>query len=167
MLARAGVPVVETWNLAANPIDLCVGFSNHAAGFDVARYVFKRGTGGSPSSGAQQVGERFDHMLVDEYQGTNALQAQVLTRMKPDGRGMAVVGDDAQSIYSFRAATVRNILDFPGQFSPPARVVTLEQNYHSTEPILDACNAVIAQAGEGFRKRLFSEESSGERPQLV
>jgi DNA helicase-2/ATP-dependent DNA helicase PcrA len=167
MLARAGVPVVETWNLAANPIDLCVGFSNHAVGFDVARYVFKRGTGGSSSSGAQQVGERFDHVLVDEYQDTNALQAQMLTRMKPDGRGMAVVGDDAQSIYSFRAATVRNILDLPDQFSPPARVVTLERNYHSTEPILDACNAVIAQAGEGFRKRLFSKEPPGERPQLV
>src|SRR5450759_3695606 len=116
---------------------------------------------------ADDIGGRFDHVLVDEYQDTNRLQSSILLALKPGGRGLTVVGDDAQSIYSFRAATVRNILDFPDQFSPPARVVTLERNYHSTEPILDACNAVIAQAGEGFRKRLFSEESSGERPQLV
>ncbi len=116
---------------------------------------------------ARLVGDRFDHILVDEYQDTNALQAQILLRMKPDGRGLTVVGDDAQSIYSFRAATVRNILDFPKQFTPPARVVTLEQNYRSTEPILAACNAVIGQASEGFRKELFSDKPSGERPQLV
>jgi DNA helicase-2/ATP-dependent DNA helicase PcrA len=109
------------------------------------------------------VGERFDHILVDEFQDTNALQAQILLRMRPDGRGLAVVGDDAQSIYSFRAATVRNILDFPKQFTPPAQVVTLEQNYRSTEPVLEACNAVIAQAAEGFRKQLFSKKPSGER----
>jgi ATP-dependent DNA helicase UvrD/PcrA len=116
---------------------------------------------------AELIGERFDHVLVDEYQDTNALQAQILLRMRPDGRGLAVVGDDAQSIYTFRAATVRNILDFPKQFTPPAHVVTLEQNYRSTEPILEACNAVIAQASEGFRKELFSNKPSGERPQLV
>jgi DNA helicase II / ATP-dependent DNA helicase PcrA len=116
---------------------------------------------------ARCVGERFDHVLVDEYQDTNALQAQILMRMKPDGQGLCVVGDDAQSIYSFRAATVRNILDFPKQFAPPAHVVTLEQNYRSTEPILEACNAVIAQAAKGFRKQLFSNKPSGERPQLV
>jgi ATP-dependent exoDNAse (exonuclease V) beta subunit len=86
---------------------------------------------------AAEVGARFDHVLVDEYQDTNALQAAILLRMKPDGRGVTVVGDDAQSIYSFRAATVRNILDFPKLFSPPATVVTLEQNYRSTQPILD------------------------------
>jgi DNA helicase-2/ATP-dependent DNA helicase PcrA len=116
---------------------------------------------------ARLVGERFDHVLVDEYQDTNALQAQILLRMKPTGRSLTVVGDDAQSIYSFRAATVRNILDFPGHFSPPGRVVTLEQNYRSTAPILELCNAVIAEAGEGFRKRLFSTKPSGERPRLV
>src|SRR5262249_49707866 len=88
---------------------------------------------------ARFVGERFDHILVDEYQDTNALQAQILLRMKPDGRGLTVVGDDAQSIYSFRGATVRNILNFPNQYTPPAEVVSLEQNYRSTEPIIDAC----------------------------
>ena len=116
---------------------------------------------------AAQVAARFDHVLVDEYQDTNALQAAILLRMKPDGHGLAVVGDDAQSIYSFRAATVRNILDFPKHFSPPARIVTLEQNYRSTQPILDASNAVIGLAAEGHPKRLFSTKLSGEKPQLI
>ena len=116
---------------------------------------------------AAEVGARFDHVLVDEYQDTNALQAAILLRMKPDGRGVTVVGDDAQSIYSFRAATVRNILDFPKLFSPPATVVTLEQNYRSTQPILDASNAVIGLATEGHSKRLFSTKRLGEKPQLI
>src|SRR6516165_7401083 len=116
---------------------------------------------------AQDISSRFDHVLVDEYQDTNRLQASILLAMKPDGNGLTVVGDDAQSIYSFRAATVRNILDFPRQFTPPAHFVTLEQNYRSTTPILEACNAVIAEAAEGFRKQLFSTKPSEERPQLV
>ena len=116
---------------------------------------------------AAEVGARFDHVLVDEYQDTNALQAAILLRMKPDGRGLAVVGDDAQSIYSFRAATVRNILDFPKHFSPPATVVTLEQNYRSTQPILDASNAVIGLAPERYSKRLFSAKLSAEKPQFI
>jgi DNA helicase-2/ATP-dependent DNA helicase PcrA len=116
---------------------------------------------------AAEVGARFDHVLVDEYQDTNALQAAVLLRMKPDGRGLAVVGDDAQSIYSFRAATVRNILDFPKHFSPPAAVVTLEQNYRSTQSILDASNAVLGLAAERYSKRLFSAKLSGEKPQFI
>ena len=111
---------------------------------------------------AAEVGARFDHVLVDEYQDTNALQAAILLRMKPDGVGLAVVGDDAQSIYSFRAATVRNILDFPKHFSPPAAVVTLEQNYRSTQAILDASNEVIGLAPERYSKRLFSMKPSGE-----
>jgi UvrD/REP helicase N-terminal domain len=78
------------------------------------------------------VSERFDHVLVDEYQDTNALQASILLGLKPDGAGITVVGDDAQAIYSFRSATVRNILDFPSRFDPPAEVVRLEQNYRST-----------------------------------
>ncbi|MBP0575865.1 ATP-dependent helicase, partial [Mycobacterium tuberculosis] len=79
---------------------------------------------------------RFDHVLVDEYQDTNSLQAEILLALKPDGAGLTVVGDDAQAIYSFRAATVRNILDFPKAFTPPATVVTLDRNYRSTQPIL-------------------------------
>ncbi len=116
---------------------------------------------------ARLVGERFDHVLVDEYQDTNALQAAILLGLKPSGRGLTVVGDDAQSIYGFRAASVRNILDFPGQFDPPARIVTLEQNYRSTQPVLDACNAVIDLAEERFSKRLFSSRASKQKPILA
>ena len=97
---------------------------------------------------AHDIGGRFDHVLVDEYQDTNALQAKILQRLKPDGRGVMVVGDDAQAIYSFRAAEVRNILDFPNQFSPPATVIALEQNYRSTQRILRASNAVMMFAAE-------------------
>ena len=106
-------------------------------------------------------------MLVDEYQDTNRLQASILLSLKPDGRGLTVVGDDAQSIYSFRAATVRNILDFPGHFSPRAEIITLDQNYRSTLPILTAANAVIDLAEERFTKNLWSQRASAERPQLV
>ncbi len=116
---------------------------------------------------AAEVAERFDHVLVDEYQDTNKLQASVLLALRPSGKGLTVVGDDAQSIYSFRAATVRNILDFPGHFSPRADVVTLEQNYRSTQPILAAANAVIELAEERFTKNLWSERKSAERPQIV
>jgi len=116
---------------------------------------------------AADVGARFDHVLVDEYQDTNRLQAAILLAMKPDGRGLTVVGDDAQSIYSFRAATVRNILDFPSRFARPARVVTLERNYRSTQPILDASNAVIGQAAERYAKNLWTDRASSQRPELV
>ncbi len=116
---------------------------------------------------AESVAAKFDHVLVDEYQDTNRLQASVLMRLKPDGRGLTVVGDDAQAIYSFRAATVRNILDFPAQFGAPAAVVTLARNYRSSEPILAASNAVIALAAERFTKDLWSGRTSSERPRLV
>jgi DNA helicase-2/ATP-dependent DNA helicase PcrA len=116
---------------------------------------------------AEHVAARFDHVLVDEYQDTNRLQASVLLALKPNGKGLTVVGDDAQAIYSFRAATVRNILDFPGHFAPRAEVVTLEQNYRSTQPILAAANAVIGLAEERFTKNLWSERKSAERPKIV
>jgi len=116
---------------------------------------------------AQDVAARFDHVLVDEYQDTNSLQAAILLALKPTGRGLTVVGDDAQSIYSFRAATVRNILDFPGQFSPPAAIITLERNYRSTQPILAAANAVIDLAAERFTKNLWSDRACAQRPTLV
>jgi DNA helicase-2/ATP-dependent DNA helicase PcrA len=116
---------------------------------------------------AQDVSERFDHVLVDEYQDTNRLQASILLALKPNGHGLTVVGDDAQSIYSFRSATVRNILDFPAHFSPTAEVITLERNYRSTQPILAAANAVIELAAERFTKNLWSERVSAELPYLV
>src|SRR4051794_41204279 len=106
-------------------------------------------------------------MCSDEYQDTNRLQAEVLVRLKPDGRGVTVVGDDAQSIYSFRAAEIRNILDFPGLFTPPARVITLEKNYRSTQAILNASNAVISLATERFTKDLTSDRPSAQKPALV
>jgi DNA helicase II / ATP-dependent DNA helicase PcrA len=116
---------------------------------------------------AQEVGERFDHLLVDEYQDTNRLQSEIILAMKPSGQGVTVVGDDAQSIYSFRGATVRNILDFPGQFTQAARIVTLERNYRSTPTILDASNAVIAGARERHSKNLWTEKPASHRPQLL
>lgn len=116
---------------------------------------------------AADISARFDHVLVDEYQDTNRLQSAILKALKPDGRGVTVVGDDAQSIYSFRAATVRNILDFPAQFKPSAEIITLDRNYRSTQPILAAANAVIAFASERFTKNLWTERQSSERPYLV
>lgn len=116
---------------------------------------------------ATELGRRFEHVLVDEYQDTNRLQDAILRAIKPDGAGLTVVGDDAQAIYGFRAAEVRNILDFPARFAPPAATVLLEQNYRSTPPLLDASNAVIAQAPERFAKTLFSAQTGGERPRLV
>lgn len=116
---------------------------------------------------ADEVGSRFDHILVDEYQDTNRLQASILLALKPRGEGLTVVGDDAQSIYSFRAAEVRNILEFPKHFNPPAEIVTLSRNYRSTQPILKAANAMISLATERFTKDLWSDRTPGEKPLLV
>jgi DNA helicase-2/ATP-dependent DNA helicase PcrA len=116
---------------------------------------------------AEDIGGRFDHVLVDEYQDTNRLQSSILLALKPDGQGLTVVGDDAQSIYSFRAATVRNILDFPSQFTPKATIVTLDRNYRSTQTILAAANGVIELASERFTKNLWTERTSSTKPQLV
>ncbi len=116
---------------------------------------------------ARDVGALFDHVLVDEYQDTNTLQAEILLALKPTGAGLCVVGDDAQSIYSFRAATVENILGFPQHFSPPANLIALEENYRSTQPILDAANAVIGEASRQYRKELRSTRSGFTRPRYV
>lgn len=117
---------------------------------------------------AAQMGARFDHVLVDEYQDTNRLQAAILHALKPTGEGLTVVGDDAQSIYAFRAAEVRNILDFPAQFGAGTCTThALERNYRSTQPLLDASNAVIALAPERFAKQLWTDQASSEKPLLV
>ena len=115
---------------------------------------------------AEDVRRRFDAVLVDEYQDTNALQASVLRQLRPDGRGLTVVGDDAQSIYAFRAATVHNILDFPAVY-PGAAVLKLEQNYRSVQPILEATNAVIALCPRRYNKDLFSTRASRQKPRVV
>jgi DNA helicase-2/ATP-dependent DNA helicase PcrA len=116
---------------------------------------------------AEEIGSWFDHVLVDEYQDTNLVQAQILNALKPDGSGVTVVGDDAQSIYSFRAADVENILGFPDQYMPSAKVITLEQNYRSTQPLLDSANCLIAESERQYRKNLFSERRNGGKPRYI
>ena len=116
---------------------------------------------------ASEIGSWFDHILVDEYQDTNLVQAQILNALKPDGLGVTVVGDDAQSIYSFRAAEVENILGFAEQFRPPAQVITLEQNYRSTQPILDSANCLIAESERQYRKNLSTDRKDGGKPRYV
>ena len=110
---------------------------------------------------------RFDHVLVDEYQDTNPLQQAIVLGLCPAGKGLVVVGDDAQAIYSFRGADARGILNFPSLFTPPAQRMTLAQNYRSTPQILAAANAVMALANEGFPKRLYSARAASARPRLV
>jgi DNA helicase-2/ATP-dependent DNA helicase PcrA len=116
---------------------------------------------------AQHVGANFDHVLVDEYQDTNRLQAEILYALKPDGAGVTVVGDDAQAIYSFRAAAVDNILNFPEHYQPAAEIVTLAQNYRSTQGLLDASNALMAEAPRQHRKHLLSTRGVGGKPQYA
>ncbi len=116
---------------------------------------------------AAEIGGRFDQVLVDEYQDTNALQARILRALRPDGTGVTVVGDDAQSIYAFRGADVGNILDFPAQFDPPAHRITLEINYRSVQPVLDAANALIAEGRRQYPKSLRAVRAGGEQPALV
>jgi DNA helicase-2/ATP-dependent DNA helicase PcrA len=116
---------------------------------------------------AQHIGAHFDHVLVDEYQDTNRLQAEILHAMKPDGAGLTVVGDDAQAIYSFRAAAVENILGFPERFQPAAEIVTLAQNYRSTQPVLDVANSLMSEAPRQHRKYLLSVRGDGARPRAV
>jgi len=120
----------------------------------------------SHSDLARQLSGMFDHILVDEYQDTNRVQALILRGMRTGNDNVTVVGDDAQSVYSFRAATVRNILDFPQEF-PGTRIVTLEENYRSTMPVLTTANEVIAQARERYTKNLWSNRAGGPRPSLV
>ena len=127
--------------------------------------LFWHGVLAHPEAG-ERVRERFDHVLVDEYQDTNALQAEIVSLLRPDGTGVTCVGDDAQAIYSFRAATVRNILDFEERF-PGARVVTLSRNYRSSSAILTATNAIIAEATERRDKELWTAREGGGRPELV
>ena len=116
---------------------------------------------------AAEIGALFDHILVDEYQDTNVLQARILKALRPDGAGVTVVGDDAQAIYSFRAATVENILGFPSQYAPAATVIAFEENYRSTQCVLDAANALIADGTRQYRKTLQARRGAGERPRYV
>jgi DNA helicase-2/ATP-dependent DNA helicase PcrA len=115
---------------------------------------------------AERLGRRFRYVMVDEYQDTNVLQADIVRRLVTTHDNVMAVGDDAQSIYAFRGADVRNILEFPRLF-PGTRVITLEQNYRSTQPVLDLANAVLARARAQYTKNLFTVRGDGERPALV
>jgi DNA helicase-2/ATP-dependent DNA helicase PcrA len=120
---------------------------------------------------AADIGGEFDHILVDEYQDTNVLQADIVKCLRPNGDGVTVVGDDAQSIYSFRAATVENILGFPDQYvgenGLAASIITLEDNYRSTQGVLDAANALIAEGTRQYRKVLRTTKGTGRPPRYV
>src|SRR6202035_1413064 len=105
--------------------------------------------------------EAFRHVLVDEYQDTNHARSRLLPLLAGERRNLAVVGDDAQSIYGFRGADIRNILDFEQDF-PDAHVVKLEQNYRSTQTILSAANAVIAHNREQVAKDLWTDLGEGD-----
>jgi DNA helicase-2/ATP-dependent DNA helicase PcrA len=101
--------------------------------------------------------------MVDEYQDTNTIQAEILYLLTHLNRNIMVVGDDAQSIYAFRGANFRNIIDFPNMF-PETRIVYLEENYRSIQPILTLTNAIIERAKEKFTKNLFTQRKGGSTP---
>lgn len=125
---------------------------------------------GDPETGreglAERFRERYRYIMVDEYQDTNRVQARLVRLLAGEAGNVMAVGDDAQSIYAFRGADVRNILDFPKLF-PGTRVIRLEENYRSTQPVLDVANAVLAPASEGFRKNLFTtKENTPKTPRV-
>jgi len=116
---------------------------------------------------AQNLSNNFDHVLVDEYQDTSALQGEIIQALKPDGNGVTVVGDDAQAIYSFRAAAVENILGFADRFKPKAEIVVLAQNYRSTQQVLDCANALMSEGARQHRKTLLGTRQSAQKPFYV
>lgn len=114
----------------------------------------------------RQLSDTYRYIMVDEYQDTNKIQAEIVRLLAISHHNVMVVGDDSQSIYSFRGAHFRNIMDFPQQF-PGAKIFTLEENYRSTQPILDLANAVIRQAEEKYPKRLFTRKNHGSIPAVI
>src|SRR5580693_9388990 len=116
---------------------------------------------------AQSLSKNFDHVLVDEYQDTSSLQGEIIQALKPDGKGVTVVGDDAQAIYSFRAAAVENILGFADRFKPKAEIVVLAQNYRSTQQILDSANALMSEGARQHRKTLLGTRQSTQKTLYV
>ncbi|MEY2404341.1 MAG: ATP-dependent helicase UvrD/PcrA, partial [Acidimicrobiaceae bacterium] len=116
------------------------------------------------SPGAAPLLEQFDHVLIDEYQDTNALQGEIVSALAAGGTTVTAVGDDAQAIYGFRNATPRNILDFPERFG--AEIVVLDRNHRSTPAILATTNAVIAEAAHRHEKVLWSTRAEGPQPAM-
>ena len=116
---------------------------------------------------ARSLSKNFDHVLVDEYQDTSSLQGEIVYALRPDGQGVTVVGDDAQAIYSFRAAAVENILGFADRYKPKAEIVVLAQNYRSTQQVLDSANALMADGVRQHRKTLLGTRQSTQKPLYV
>lgn len=115
-----------------------------------------------PEVGAE-ISARFSYLMVDEYQDTNPVQAEIIRLLALPHRNVMVVGDDSQSIYSFRGADFRNIMEFPKLY-PEAKLIRLEENYRSTQPILSMTNAIIEQAAEKYTKKLFTSIEGGQKP---
>ena len=109
---------------------------------------------------------QYGHIMVDEYQDTNGIQAEIVKWLAHEHKNIMVVGDDSQSIYSFRGANYRNMLDFPALF-PETKIIKLEENYRSTQPILAMTNALMDQAEEKYTKCLFTKRSGGEKPKVI
>lgn len=113
-----------------------------------------------------KISDQYRYIMVDEYQDTNKLQAQLIKLMTSKHDNVAVVGDEFQSIYSFRGASHRNMLEFPKLF-PNTQIIKLEENYRSTQPILEVANAIVENVKESYKKKLFSQISGGELPVVV
>ncbi|MFO7709337.1 MAG: UvrD-helicase domain-containing protein [Desulfobacterales bacterium] len=114
----------------------------------------------------RRIASAYRYVMVDEYQDTNKLQAEILYRLAEGNRNIMVVGDDSQSIYAFRGANFRNIMDFPAMF-PGTRIIGLEENYRSGQPVLNLTNVIIERAREKFSKRLFTRKPGGDLPQMI
>jgi DNA helicase II / ATP-dependent DNA helicase PcrA len=114
----------------------------------------------------RRISSGHQYIMVDEYQDTNKIQAQILYLLTDATRNIMVVGDDSQSIYAFRGANFRNIMEFPSLF-PNTRIIGLEENYRSTQPILDLTNIVIERAREKYSKHLFTRKEGGAVPQMI
>ncbi|HXT67267.1 MAG TPA: ATP-dependent helicase [Nitrospiraceae bacterium] len=112
------------------------------------------------------ISRQYRYILVDEYQDTNRLQAEVIRQLASTHNNVMVVGDDSQSIYGFRGATFKNIMEFPTLFSGTT-MYKLEENYRSTQPILNLANCIIDEAAEKYTKRLFTRKIDGPLPALV
>lgn len=114
----------------------------------------------------KKLSNQYKYIMVDEYQDTNTLQADIIKLLAKEHNNVMAVGDDAQSIYSFRGANYRNIMDFPKLFEN-TKIIKLEQNYRSTQNILELTNTIISRAKEKYAKTLFSDIKSDTKPALI
>ncbi|HET7287450.1 MAG TPA: ATP-dependent helicase, partial [Pyrinomonadaceae bacterium] len=139
--------------------------SRHMLTYDDLLVRFREGLETSAEM-REQLGDQYRYIMVDEYQDTNKLQAQIVKLMTARHDNVAVVGDEFQSIYSFRGASHRNMMEFPKLF-PSAQIIKLEENFRSTQPILDVANAIISDVKESYKKRLYSRIDGGQPPVVV